>query len=343
MTTHRFTLLAAFCASLLSAHAGTTVSSAPYGAMTSSLSTTGTSGAGLAFPLISGDVFAGRIASNTTNTLSFETAGLAATLNASEKYYVEIVSGPLEGERYDLNTATTISSGVATLDLAATSNSTSNTLAAGALAQARAIVRPHVTLGKLSAMFTPALVGNASNALADGVRIYGGPMGQTSYYLRTDGTWRSTPTAADQSSLVIPPDSSVIVLLRSGAKQWSHLGAVRTNVFRKKLKVGLQSFATGFPLDLSAVQIGAFTDPAEAAAVRWTGSDTVAQADTLRVYDAATDTYKINYLRADGLSWYASGGATDISATPFLPAQGALLVGRIKADAGYLIIRPFSL
>lgn len=340
MTTHRITLLAAFCAGVLSAQAGTTVTSAPYGAMTSSLSTTT---AGLAFPLIRSDVFTGRISANTDTTLSFESTGLATALTAGERYYVEIVTGPLEGERFDLNTATTISSGVATLDLAAASNSTSNTLAAGVLAQARAVVRPHVTLGKLGAMFSPALVGNTANALADGVRIYGGPMGQTTYYLRTDGTWRSTPAAADQSNLVIPPDSSVIMVLRSGAKQWSHLGAVRTNAFRKKLKTGVQSFATGFPLDLSAVQIGAFVDPLEAAAIRWTGADAPGQADTLRVYDTATDTYKIHYLRADGTSWYLTGGSTDLSATPFLPAQGALLVSRQKTDPGYLIIRPFSL
>lgn len=340
MTTHRITLLAAFCASLLSAHAGTTVTSAPYGAMTSSIST---STAGLAFPLISSDVFSGRIASNSANTLNFEAAGLATALAAGERYYVEIVSGSLEGERYDLNTATTISSGVATLDLSTTSNSTSNTLAVDALAQARAIVRPHVTLGKLSAMFTPALVGDANNTLADGIRIYGGPMGLTTYYLRTDGSWRSTPTSADQSGLVIAPDTSVIMVLRSGSKQWTHLGAVRTNVFRKKLKVGLQSFATGFPLDLSAVQIGAFVDPQEAAAIRWTGSDVVAQADSLRVYDVTTQSYKINYLRADGTSWYSVPGSTNISATPFLPAQGALLVGRMKSDPGYLIVRPFDL
>jgi len=340
MTTHRITLLAAFCAAALSAQAGTTVTSAPYGAMTSSLST---STAGLAFPLIS-DVFAGRISANTASTLTFETTGLAAALTTGEKYYVEIVSGPLEGERFDLNTATTISSGIATLDLAAASNSTSNTLAVNVLAQARAVVRPHVTLSKLGAMFSPALVGNASNALADGVRVYGGILGQSSYYLRTDGTWRSTATASDQSGLVVPPDSSVIMVLRSGTKNWSHLGVVRTNVFRKKLKAGLQSFATGFPIDLSPVQIGAFTDPLEAAAVRWTGSNTLAQADSLRVYNLATDAYNVHYLRADGTSWYLNGGAAaDLSATTFLPAQGAMLLSRVKADAGYLIIRPFSL
>lgn len=339
MTTHRITLLAAFCASVLAAQAGTTVTSAPYGAMTSSIST---STAGIAFPL-STDVFNSRISANSGNTVTFETAGIAAALNGSEKYYVEIVSGPLEGERFDLNTATTISSGVATLDLAAASNSTSNALAVNILAQARAVVRPHVTLAKLSAMFTPGLVGHTANAQADGVRVYGGVLGQSTYYLRPDGSWRTMPTGPDQQNLVVPPDSSVVIILRSGTKEWNHLGVVRTNAFRKKLKAGLQSFATGFPLDLSAVQIGAFVDPLEAPAVRWTGSDAPGQADSLRVYDIAADTYKVNYLRADGTSWYATGGSTDISATPFLPAQGAMLVGRQKADPGYLIIRPFSL
>jgi hypothetical protein len=340
MIKHRITLLAAFCASLLSVQGATTVASAPYGAMTASLST---NTAGMAFPLIAADVFAGRIASNTTSTLAFETSGLSAALTAGQLYYVEIVSGPLEGERFDLDTAATIGSGNATLNLATSSNSTSNTLAADVLAQARAIVRPHVTLGKLSAMFSPALVGNTANSLADGVRVYGGLLGFSSYYLRPDGTWRSTPVSADQTNLVIPPDSSVVMLLRSGAKQWTHLGAVRTNVFRKKLKVGLQSFATGFPLDLSAVQVGAFVDAQEDPAVQWTGSDSPGQADNFRVYDASIDNYRVHYLRADGTSWYLTGGSTDLSATPFLTTQNSILLGRRKSDPGYLIIRPFSL
>lgn len=339
MTTPRIALLAALCASALSVQAGTTVTSAPYGAMTTSLST---NTAGLAFPLIAKDVFAGRIASNTTSTLTFETSGLVAALTAGEKYYVEIVSGPLEGERYDLNTATTISSGVATLDLATTSFSTSNALTVNVLAQARAVIRPHMTLGKLGAMFTPGLVGNASNTLADGVRVIGGVTGQTTYYYRTDGTWRLTATSADMSGLVVAPDTSVVMVLRSGAKQWSHLGVVRTTAFRKKLKVGMQSFASGFPLDLSAVQIGAFTDPLEAESIRWTGSDTAA-GDSFRVHNSANDSYSAYYLRADGTSWFKSDGATDLSATSFLPGRGAVQLIRVKADAGYLIIRPYSL
>jgi hypothetical protein len=342
MNLHRITLLAAFVASLSTAYSATTVASAPYGAMSADLPV-GTAGA--AFPLIAQDVFAGRLASNTAATVTFESGNLGALLTAGDKYYVEIVSGPLEGERFDLNTASTISSAnaTATLDLAASSHSTSNTLAVDALAQARAVVRPHVTLAKIGAMFTPALVGSADNNLADGVRIYGGPAGIASYYLRSDGSWRTTPAAADQRNMVVPPDVSVILVVRSGPKQWTHLGAVRTNAFRKKLKMGVQAFATGFPIDLSPVQISAFVDPLDDVAVRWTGSDTQSSADTLRVYDPAMQNYKIHYLRADGTSWYESGGSTNVASTPFLKTPAMLLVSRVKADPAYLIIRPYSL
>jgi hypothetical protein len=339
MITHRLPLLAAFCASLLSAHAGTTVTSAPYGALASTIDS---SSSGLAFPLMT-DVFSGRISANTTTALTFESGDLAAALTAGEPYYVEIVSGPLEGERFDLDTAATISSGSATLNLAANSNSTSNSLSAGVLAQARAVVRPHVTLAKLATMFSPALVGNASNTLADGIRIYGGPAGLTTYFLRPDNAWRTTPTGADQSNLVIPPDISVIPLIRSGAKQWTHVGVVRSNVFRKKLKPGLQGFATGFPVDMSPAQIGAFVDPQESATIRWTGSDIFAKADALRVYDGAINNYHMYYLRADGSSWYLNGGSTDFSNVKFITPTSGTLVGRMKADAGYLIIRPYDL
>ena len=342
MTMYRLVSAAAFLASLLPLQAATTVTSAPYGAMTTTVPV-GT--AGLSFPLIAGDLFAGRISANSTAAVTFATGNVGASLTAGERYYVEIVTGPLEGERFDLNTAATIASAnaSATLDLSGSSNSTSNTLAVDALATSRAVIRPHVTLGKLTTMFTPALVGSNDNAVADGVRIYGGVFGLTSYYLRPDGSWRTSAASIDQRNMVISPDSSVIMAIRSGEKAWVHLGQVRANVFRKKLKTGLQSFATGFPIDLSPAQIGAFVDPEESATIRWTGSDQVNAADTLRVYDAATGTYKIQYLRADGTSWFASGGTTDLSATPFLTAPQMLLVGRTKADPGYLIIRPFSL
>ena len=341
MIMHRITLLAALCAGVLSAQAGTTVTSAPYGAMTANLTD---DSAGLAFPLIAKDVFTSLVASNEGSHLEFKTAGLASALVSGEQYYVEIVTGPLEGERFDLKTTPSISSGKAMLDLSNNSNSTSNKLQKNALAGARAVVRPHVTLGKLGAMFSPALVGHVNNLQADGIAVFGDSITEVFYFLRPDGKWSTWPWGPDERNHVIPPDVSVVLMVRSGAKQWTHLGGVRTNVFRKKLRAGLQGFATGFPLDLSPAQVAAFTDPQEPASIRWTGSDIPLLADSFSVYDSANASFKVHYLRGNGTSWYlVGGGNTNLAFTPFLPAQGATVLNRRKADPGYLIIRPFDL
>ena len=342
MSSHRITLLAALCAGLFSAaHAGTTVTSAPYGAMTATLAD---DSAGLAFPLIAEDVFTSRISANNGSQLTLETPGLASALSAGGQYYVEIVTGPLEGERFDLKTTSTINSGKVLLDLGNSSNSTSNKLQKNVLAGARAVVRPHVTLAKLGAMFSPALVGHANNAHADGIAVFGDSITEIFYFLRPDGTWRTWPWSPDESARIIPPDTSVVLMLRSGTKQWTHLGGVRTNVFRKKLRPGLQGFATGFPVDLSPVQIGAFADPQAPSSTRWTGSNIPLFADSLSVYDSEDASFKLHYLRGNGTSWYlVGGGSTNLAFTPFIPAQGATVLNRRKADPDYLIIRPFDL
>ncbi len=339
MSTPRITLMAALCAAVLPAYAETSVSSAPHGVMSANLPVGAT---GLSFPLLA-SVFEGRIAANTPAMITFENNGLAASLTAGVEYYLEIIDGPFEGERFDLNTAATRGSGKAKIETGALSHTTLKSLKKDQLIGARAVVRPHLTLGRLGEMFSPTLSGHLLLTLSDTVQIHGEGLGIETYFYRPDGSWRLAHIGPRMDDKVIPPDVSVVVLLRSGAKRWTHLGEVRTNAFRKNLSVGLQSFATGFPMDLSAVQIGAFVDPQTPVAWRWTGSDQAWKADTLSVFDNATALYHSYYLRGNGTSWFPEGGSIDVSATPFLPAQSAILLERKKSDPGYLIVRPYGL
>ena len=299
----------------------------------------------LAFPLVQGECFSGIIASNSGASVHFAAGDVAAALENGAAYYLEVVAGPLEGERLDVNTSATLAAGGSEviLTLGPGSLSTADTLNADVLASARAVIRRHVTLGSLPALFSPALEGNNSAAKADSVQLLVNGL-LTTFYLRGDGvTWREVGKTVDESARVVAPDTALLVQLRSGAKRWLLTGGVRSNVFLVPLTPGARAFATGFPLDLSPRAIGAAVDPAAPAEVRWTGSDTVAAADTLKVFDESTGAFVTYYLRADGVSWYASTGGPDVSGQNLINATGMTVLTRIKPDRDYLIIPPFNL
>lgn len=322
-----------------------TVASAPVGIVSARLEGEED---GLAFPLIARELLVGTATGNAGSALSFPTShgDIGALLAASGRYYIEVLSGPFEGERLDLDTAATIAAGGATVTLSfgAGSHSTLATLATDALAGARCALRPHVTLAALKAMFAPALQGNNTASKADGVNIYG-TQGFECYYLRADGaTWRKAGGGtADQRHVVIPPDVSVVLELKSGAKDWTHAGHVRTNLFRKNLQPGWQAFATGFPIDLSPLAVGAFVDTAVPAAERWRGSESVGMADQFQVSFAdVAPQHALYYLRGDGVSWRSTTSATNVAAAPILGATDMMLLRRVNPDPGYFIIPPFE-
>lgn len=320
-----------------------TVSSAPFGVMTAEAPVGFT---GLSLPLIAEDVFSGRVSSSSGSVVTFEavSGAIGSRLNAGDSYYLEIVSGPLEGERFDVDTAATITSEDASVQLNLSDGSFSTTpiLAVNALAQARAVLRPHQTLAKLASAFSPALVGNNNAALADGVRLMT-PNGFIFYYLRGDGqSWREPGKSADLRSMIVPPDVSLIVQLRSGAKTWTHTGIVRRNAFRKNLVGGLQGFATGFPIDLSPVQVGGFVDHGQASGAQWTGSNDPAAADSFRVFNASTSDFDTYSLNGDGATWTLPGSSLNQASTPILKAPSMIVVSRTNPDPAYLVITPFA-
>jgi len=323
--------------------ATTTAAGSPVGVVVASFAT-GTHP--LAFPLLGQELFVGIVTGNSGVTVSFA-SGLApaAKLLAGGKYYLEVATGSYEGERLDLDVGATLAAAgsAVKVDLSTSSFSTTPGLASDALIGARVVIRPHVTLATLQAMFSPALVGNNSSAAADSVLIYSGGNLYT-YYLRADGvTWRQAGKAVDERSKVIPPDSSLAVQLRSGTKRWTHTGDVRTNVFRVWLTAGSRAFATGFPLDLTPIDIGAFVDPEAASVLRWTGNDTPTLAATLKIYNPATAAFQTYYLRGAGAGWSLVGATENLATTPLLGATDMVVLTRIKADPEYLIIRPFDL
>src|SRR5512141_529555 len=65
---------------------------------------------GFSAPLVGSPVFVGRVASNSANSVTFDGTGiqLGTALGTSDAAFVEVLTGPLEGERIDLDEAATI-------------------------------------------------------------------------------------------------------------------------------------------------------------------------------------------------------------------------------------------
>ena len=326
----RAALLAVACLSG-SLHAQITLHTAPVGVISAAPAA---GERGLAFPLVAEDVWIGVVTANTGTAVSFAPAvGDLAALLPAAPHYLEVATGPLAGERFDVAGAGPAS---LTLALGAGTHSTLATLADGALAGTRVVLRPHMTLARIQTLVTPGLVGSDQFNRADGVEVLR-PTGTVFYHLRADGvTWVARQTTTPVNALVIPPDASVKLVLRSGAKAWLQTGVVRTNPFRARLAAGVQGFATGFPVALSPVQLGA------SAATGWTGNGDHDLADSFRTPLLGNLPATKVFLAADGVTWRRINAAADVGAQPVLGATDFIELRRQTPDVGFRIAVPFT-
>jgi hypothetical protein len=302
--------------------------------------------AGLALPLLAPDLMVSVVSANTASTLTVadSVGNVGASLTSGVSYYVEVTNGPLEGERFDVDTDATIATAGqrVVLSLGPDSLSTRSILADESLVGARCVLRPHLTLQSLQAMLTPGLVGNDLFLLADAVQVFENGRVQR-YYLRADGvTWSLPGSDQDFRAKVLPPDESFFVESHARPQAWLQAGGVRTNAFRKNLVAGFQPFASGFPVDLSPAQIGGFVDQNAPAASRWTGNNVVVLADQVEILLGDPNLFQLYYLRGDGTSWRTPGRTANFANQPILGATGAVLLRRVKPDDGYRIRPPFE-
>ena len=209
---------------------------------------------------------------------------------------------------------------------------------------ARCHLRPHVTLARLQQMLTPGLAGARQRpARGRGGRPGGRP--------RSSAT-RSAPTARP-GGRPGAARTSATRSCRPTRASWSRRGRgrrpggmparVRTNAFRKNLVRGLQSFATGFPLDLSPAQIGAAAVPGRAArepagpATTCSCSPTRSSSSSASRSRGSCSTCAATARR--GARWPTP---TDVASRPILGATSLILVRRINPDPSYRIPSPVA-
>jgi hypothetical protein len=296
--------------------------------------TTGLNALGLS--LLNADIFRSSAASTAGSIVSIAgETNIGSKLSATEPYYLEVYSGALKGDRFDIDVATTISAANGTLALNA--SSASNTVAVASIGNsldgASVALRKHITLEQVQSQCFPVLVGNNNPAFADRISFFDNSGdGFVTYYLRGDGTtWRKSGTTPTANKTPIPPGTGIFFDKIGSSTTLTSQGSVRVNDFAMKFLVGNQLLAPPCPIDLSPAQLGGAT------ANLWVGNNNPANADKISVYNSGLGGFLSYYLRGDGSTWRREGTTTVVTTTGIIPTFQAYFVTRKTADSNYIL------
>ena len=293
------------------------------------------------FPLLNSDLVKTSASSVSGNavTLSGE-SNVGAKLASGEPYYVEVYSGSLKGDRFDVNTAATITAanGTVVLDSASANNTYAVASIASQLDGATVALRKHITIEQVQAMASTALVGNNSAAAADQIQFYDSTAGAyVGYFLRGDGvTWRKVGTVTTANKTAIPPGTGVFISKQGSAVELTSTGIVRQNDFAQPYVAGLQLKAPAYPIELSPSSIGA------TAANGWTGNNSATAADQIQVYNPTAGAYDGYFLRGDGTTWRKVGTVTTVTASNLVASGQGYFVSRNSPSAESILINPVA-
>jgi hypothetical protein len=329
--------LAILALAAMSVNAQTTVNSDIVGYQTISVPV-GLSTAG--FPLLNPDVL--KVATTTLTGAALALAGqtnVGALLSSVEPYYIEVYSGALKGDRFDVDVAATIAAanGNVVLNSASLNNTFLFSSVGTSLNGATVALRKHVTIEQVQGMASAALVGNNSASSADQIQFYdNATAGYAAYYLRADGTtWRKVGTTTTANKTPIPSGVGVFISKKTGAATLTAVGNVRLNDFSVPYQVGLQLAAPGVPIDVTPASQGGTV------ANGWTGNNSASLADQIQVYNPDTSGYDAYYLRADGTTWRKVGTTTAVTTTVATSTQ-AFFVSRKTADSSNILLNPIT-
>lgn len=265
---------------------------------------------------------------------------VGSLLSAGEPYYVEVYSGSLKGDRFDVDTAATIAAANGTVLLDAASPN--NTLAVGsigaALNNATVALRKHVTIEQLQSTASAPLVGNNNIALADQIQFFSNAdNAYISYFLRGDGTtWRRAGSTQVANKIPIPPGTGIFVDKKTSPVSFVMTGAVRNNDFAQPWRAGLQLVAPGYPIDTTPARLGG------TAANGWVGNNNNALADQIQVFDPQVGAYLAYFLRGDGTTWRRLGTTFAVTTSNVAHAAQSFFVQKATANADNIIVNPIQ-
>ena len=330
--------LAILALAAMSVNAQTTVNSDIVGYQTVSVPV-GLSTAG--FPLLNPDVL--KVATTTLTGAALALGGqtnVGALLSSVEPYYIEVYSGALKGDRFDVDVAATIAAanGNVVLNSASLNNTLLFSSVGANLDGATVALRKHVTIEQVQGMASSALVGNNIAGNADQIQFYdNAATAYAAYFLRADLiTWRKVGTTTTANKTPIPSGVGVFISKKTGVATLTAVGNVRLNDFSVPYKTGLQLAAPGVPIDVTPTSQGG------TAANGWTGNNVAGSADQIQVYNSDTSAYDAYFLRADGITWRKVGTTTTATSTAVATSGQAFFVSRKTSDSSNILVNPIT-
>ena len=212
---------------------------------------------GVGISLVNPPLLSGGISTSTSGLLTISGAAtIGSTLDASSAYYVEITSGVNEGDRFDVDVATTKSANNATVKLATSSsrNTASSTIN---LAGQSLVLRKQVTLDQFRQSLTGTLKGDDGSALqADTVYIHNGTAFDV-YWLAADlQSWVTDADPEDHRYDIIAPGQGFLFYKRGTAATFTSVGYVRNNSYKQVIPAGFKMNAPGFPRSYTPTTLG---------------------------------------------------------------------------------------
>ena len=294
----------------------------------------------IGLPLLNSDLAKVSASSLSGSTLTVSgVSNVGSLLTSGEPYYIEVNSGTLKGDRFEVSVNATISAANTTLilDSASAYNTMSVASIGTSLANATIALRKHITLDQVQGMFSPVLIGSNTSSNADQISVFDGTtQNYKTYYLRADTlTWRQVSTTTSANKVPIPPGFGIFLNKKTSSTKITQAGCVRTNDFALPYIAGKQLLAPGYPVGYSPSLLGGTS------ANNWTGSNTSSSADQIAVFNPTTQNFTSYYLRADGVSWRILATTTNVTSTEVVGSTGAYFVIRKSSDANNIHLPTF--
>jgi hypothetical protein len=205
--------------------------------------TLGTQARTLGNPYVSPELVSGTVASFEALEIEGLDGPITLPQTSGAAYYVEITSGPLEGQRFD------VAQSSVSLILASDNDANFNTASVNQnLTGAQFVVRQHNTLDSL---FAPGdFVGASDAEQATNIqRLINGQW--TGYWLYDGGAsglkWVTYDDMSDQGGTIIPPGEAVFIQNPPDQHSLVSLGVVRSNRFVQPLSAGFSLVGAGYP------------------------------------------------------------------------------------------------
>ena len=261
-------------------------------------------------------VVTGTISAATSSSVTFGGfSNLGSLVNSTDPLYIEVTSGSLEGERYDI-VLTSITSATDTLNISTASSNNTSSFPGATLVEASVALRKHTTLNSLKSMFSPGL---KTGTATTGDLVYLFTSGAwVPYYLDNSSVWKRAGNLSSQNYVVIPPSSAVMLKrVDTTATVFTQTGSVRKNKFAKNYKAGLGVYAPGFPIAYSPSSLGATT------AGGWSNGDII-----YVMNNGAFVPYTFNSTAG---SWKRTGNLSDFKASELLTSDSGILVKKANA------------